>query len=143
MTTLTQPIIVDTNILLSALLSRQSRFAEIILETDRKFYICEYVIVELFKHKEKIASSSRMAENDLLLMYYTLLKKVIVSKEEMISPANRRIAIEFCQSVDAADTPHVALTLELGGLLWTGDKKLKMGLQAKGFDQFFEPQSKI
>lgn len=31
-------------------------------------------------------------------------------------------------------------TLELGGLLWTGDRKLKTALRAKGFDQFFEPE---
>jgi predicted nucleic acid-binding protein len=27
--------------------------------------------------------------------------------------------------VDVADTPHVALALELNGLLWTGDRALR------------------
>ncbi|WP_413176102.1 PIN domain-containing protein [Anabaena azotica] len=43
--------------------------------------------------------------------------------------------------MDESDTPHVALTLELEGLLWTGDKKLKEGLIRKGFDKFFELNS--
>lgn len=31
---------------------------------------------------------------------------------------------------------HMALTLELDGLLWTGDKRLRAGLQAKGLGRF-------
>ena len=45
----------------------------------------------------------------------------------------------MCHDVDQSDTPHVALTLELDGLLWTGDKALKEELKRKGFDRFFEP----
>ncbi|WP_322744651.1 PIN domain-containing protein [Cuspidothrix issatschenkoi] len=46
-----------------------------------------------------------------------------------------------CKDIDESDTPHVALTLQLEGLLWTGDKKLKEGLIIKGFDKFFEPNN--
>jgi hypothetical protein len=35
----------------------------------------------------------------------------------------------------------VALTLELDGLLWTGDKKLITGLRERGFDKFFDDNS--
>ena len=72
-------------------------------------------------------------------MYYLLLRKVTIFKEDLISLANRRVAQTLCQGIDENDIPHVALTLELSGLLWTGDQKLKSGLQAKDFNQFFTP----
>ncbi|MGM0706537.1 MAG: PIN domain-containing protein [Bacteroidota bacterium] len=43
--------------------------------------------------------------------------------------------------MDETDAPHVAITIEVNGLLWTGDKRLKSGLQSQGFDRFFDPRS--
>lgn len=139
MSSATPPVIIDTNIFFSALLSERSRFAEIIQRSDETFFICEYVIIELFKHKERIAARRKLSADDLLLIYYLLLRKVTIFKEDLISLPNRRIAQTLCYGVDDNDIPHVALTLELGGLLWTGDQKLKTGLLAKGFNQFFTP----
>lgn len=132
------PVVIDTNIFFSALLSQDSRFATLIQRSDFRFFICEYVVIELFKHKEKIAQYSRLSEEELLLLYYNLLRKVTIYKEDLISPENRRSAFTLCQDIDEADTPHVALTLELGGLLWTGDKKLRAGLREEGFTRFFD-----
>jgi predicted nucleic acid-binding protein len=49
-----QPVAVDTNILFSALLKKENRFAEVLLRAEHPFYICETVLVELLRHKEKI-----------------------------------------------------------------------------------------
>ncbi|MBI4315926.1 MAG: hypothetical protein HY679_08320 [Chloroflexi bacterium] len=59
--------------------------------------------------------------------------------EDLIAPEHRKSAYALCRDVDEADTPHVALALELDALLWTGDKRLKGGLENKGFQRFFEP----
>jgi hypothetical protein len=34
----------------------------------------------------------------------------------------------------------MALTLALDGRLWTGDRKLRKGLTARGFTRFFDPE---
>ena len=39
------PVVVDANILFSALLREPSRFVELIFRSEYDFYICEYVIV--------------------------------------------------------------------------------------------------
>jgi len=135
-------IIVDTNVLFSALLADQSSFADMLLSSDNQFFICEAILIELFKHKEKIVKASRLSEEELIRVYHILLKRVNIFKEELIAPINRRKAFELCSDIDESDAPHVALTLELNGLLWTGDKKLRDKLKRKGFDQFFEvPQN--
>ena len=40
-------------------------------------------------------------------------------------------AFDLCKNIDEKDTIYVALTLELRGGLWTGDKKLINGLEKK------------
>ena len=132
-------IIVDTNILFSALLSSQSAFAKVLLTSENSFFICEQVLVELFKHKEKIVRHSQLSEDEIVRFYQVLLGRIHVYKEDMISQSNRTRAYGLCRDIDETDSPHVALTLELKGLLWTGDKTLKDELRRKGFDQFFVP----
>ncbi len=134
------PVIVDTNILFSALLNSQSSFAETLLNSKHEFYVCEQILVEMFRHKDKIVKLSKLSENDVVHLYYVLLKRLNLFKEDLISQEHRQNAYELCRGVDETDTPHVALTLELDGLLWTGDKALKEGLKLKGFSRFFEPK---
>jgi predicted nucleic acid-binding protein len=132
-----QLIIVDTNILFSALLNSQSSFAEILLGLDYRFFVCEQVLVELFKRKEKLVKVSQLSEDEIVQIYQILLKRITLYKEDLITADNRAAGYALCKDIDESDTPHVALTLELKGLLWTGDKKLKEGLRQKGFNQFF------
>ena len=96
------------------------------------------VLVELFKRKEKILKTSQLKEEEIVTIYQILLKRINLYKEDLITIENLATAYELCRDIDETDTPHVALTIELGGLLWTGDKKLKQGLQSKGFVQLFE-----
>lgn len=130
-----QPIIVDTNIIFSTLLREQSQFLQLILDGKYDFFVCELILMELFKHKEKIIRLSQLSENEVIKLYYLLLKRLHVYKEELISTENWLQAYRLCEPVDEDDTPHVALTLELEleGLLWTGDSKLKAGLQRPFF----------
>lgn len=132
-------IVVDTNILFSILLRRESSQANTMLGQGYEFYVCESVFIELFKHKEKIVRLSHLTEDEVLRLLHSLLRRVRMYKEDLITPESLRKAYDLCSGVDEDDTPHVALAIELGALLWTGDKRLRQGLQAKGFDQFFPP----
>ena len=132
-------VILDTNILFSALLSSTSSFSKTILQTEHKFYVNELVLVEIFKHKTRITELSQLSEDEVVQLFYRLLRRLEMYKEDLITSSNRLSAYQLCQDVDKEDTPHVALTLELNGILWTGDKKLKEGLIRKGFDRFYEP----
>ena|SRR3972149_4078417 len=131
-------VVVDTNIIFSALVNAQSTFAEILLRSDHEFFVCEMALVEIFKHKDKIAKISRLSDDDLARLYHILLRRITLFKEDLVSIENRKAAYQFCLDIDESDTPHVALALELDALLWTGDKKLKDGLKAKGFKKLYE-----
>lgn len=132
------PVIVDTNIIFSILLNNNSPLAKILLSGDFSFYIGEIVLVELFKHKDKIVRLSRLTDDELVKFYHILLRKINFYKEDLIQVENLRFAYELCEDIDVNDTLNIALTLELQGLLWTGDRRLKQGLISKGFHRFFE-----
>jgi predicted nucleic acid-binding protein len=138
---LAQPVVVDTNILFSALLRKKSRFAEVLLTSGHRFYVNELVLTEIFKKKEKIVRLSHLSDEEVIELFYRLTRVLEFFKEDLVTPANRRSAYDLCKGIDEKDAPHVAITLELGGLLWTGDGTLKRGLRARGFSSFFEPEA--
>ena len=132
-------VIVDTNILFSVLLGKSKKFRDIILtEKNVTFYSCKFVIVELFKQKKRIEKYSSLEEDEILELLYGFLKRINFFDEDSVTDKSRQRAHDLCNNIDEKDTPHVAITIELDGLLWTRDKKLREGLQAKGFASFFD-----
>jgi predicted nucleic acid-binding protein len=132
-------VIVDTNVLFSALLSKNSRLKYPFFFKDLKFFSCNFLFVEIFKHKEKLITVSKLSEEELLTVLEKLLRRINFVREEVIPKAFFDKAYSLCRDIDEKDTPFVALTLFLKGYLWTGDKELKEGLKKKGFNKFFEP----
>jgi len=131
-------LIVDTNIVFSALLGKSRKIREILFSSeDIKPYSCKYSIVELFKHKDKLISNSALDEEEILNIFYYLLKRIEFYNEDFISDNSLKKAYELCNDIDEKDLLFVALTIELDGLLWTGDKELLRGLIRKGFEQIF------
>ena len=59
--------------------------------------------------------------------------------ENSISTNALKVAWELVKDIDPKDMLFVALTLEVEGLLWTGDVALRKGLINKGFNSFFIP----
>ena len=131
-------VVIDTNIIFSALLRGGQRYRDILFFENAEFYSCKYTIVEIFKHKEKIVKCSKQAEEVVLEILYRILKNIHIVNEELISKERLMEAYDLCQDIDEKDSVFVALTLELDGVLWTGDKKLKEGLKKKRFGRFFE-----
>ncbi len=131
-------IIVDTNILFSVLLGKSRSFRDILFaEGTFEFYSCKFAIIELFKHKEKLIRLSDLCEEDILQLLYNILKRINFYDEDSISDESLRSGFDLCKNVDVKDAVFISLTIELGGLLWTGDKKLKAELKKKAFDSFF------
>ena len=131
-------IIVDSNIIFSALIKSENKFRELIMFNERfNFISSNFLIVELFKLKEKLMKFSKLSELDLLSSYHLLLNQIDFVNDNLISKNNIKKAYDLCHSIDVKDTIFVALTIEFDGLLWTADKKLIKGLHSKGFNRFF------
>ena len=85
-------IVIDTNIIFSALLRSGQKQRDILFLENVEFYSCKYAIVEIFKHKEKIIKYSRLAEEVVLETLYRLLKNIHFVNEDLISDENLILA---------------------------------------------------
>lgn len=143
-------IIVDTNIIFSALLKTDSVFGQIIFHSDGifQFYTAHHLRAEIRKHWEKLKRISKLSDKDLEESYYSLLTKISFISEELIPQKIWEESERITGDIDVDDTDFVALTKYLKGILWTGDRNLRDGLKKKGFkrvlasDEIFKRWSK-
>jgi len=52
-------VIVDTNIIFKALRSQFSKYRDILDKSEFEFYCPNYLIIEIFKHKERVLKASK------------------------------------------------------------------------------------
>lgn len=133
-----KPLIVDTNLVFSALVNKNSKIASYLLAPKQTLLMPKFGFVELFKHKEKICRVSKHSDDEILEILYELIRSIDFFDEDAISAESLKSAWELLKDIDPKDMIFVALTIELEGLLWTGDTKLRTALEAKGFDAFFD-----
>lgn len=131
-------LIVDSNIVFSALRGKNSRTRNKILTSEDKYFTPNFLIGEIFKHKERIIKNSKASEKETYEFLFKIINKIIFINEENISTGNFIEAYRLCKDIDEKDTPFVALSLELGHKIWTRDDELKSGLSKKGFNNFFD-----
>ncbi len=135
-------IIVDTNIVFSALLNTNSRIGQILINGKNyfDFYSPEYVRFEIFQHKEKIKSIGKLSEDEFIETYGLILRNITILNHSIIPPEIYRNAELLCKDIDIDDTIFVAVSNFAKGILWTGDMKLLNGLKNKGFKQVIKTE---
>ena len=76
-------------------------------QSDLKFFCPKYVLVELFKHKERIAGASGLDEVELLTLLHSCLERIHFFDEEAISIGTWTEAWRLCGDVDEKDVAYV------------------------------------
>ncbi len=135
-------VVIDTNIIFSMLLSKNSSLRKDFLAQDTEFYAPNYLMVELFEHKENVLEHSKLSGPEIYELLHRIFEKIKFISEHAVSQRNKLRGFAFCKNVDEDDTPIVALALELNAYLWTNDKRLMRGLKKQGFKKFFTPKRK-
>ena len=130
-------IVIDTNIVFKALRLKNSFIREILSQNIYRFYAPKFLLVEIFKHKEKILKNNRQLEDEFYEYLNILLNRISFINEDFISIGNYLEAYRLCKDIDEKDAPFIALSLELGCEFWTFDEPIKTGLTSKGFYHFF------
>ncbi|MDR3328234.1 MAG: hypothetical protein LBT04_09035 [Prevotellaceae bacterium] len=128
-------IIVDTNIVFSALLNSNSRIGRLLLNSRNyfEFYSCKYLQKEIQRHLSKIRSYSKLNNEDLFELISLIESRIFFIDEDLLPEAIVIEAKKLVFDIDFDDFAFVSITNHLDGLLWTGDKALTVGLRKKGY----------
>jgi predicted nucleic acid-binding protein len=128
-------IVVDTNIIFSALLNSDGIIGDLIFNSSKhfEFYSCSYMRFEIQKHWEKLKKISKLSDEQLEVSYAQILTKIKFINEEIIPVKIWLSSEKITKDIDIDDTDFVALTRFLKATLWTGDKVLYNGLKGIGF----------
>jgi len=129
-------VVVDTNIVFSALMNADNMMGEILLNADDRFrfYAPELLVEELDRYSVKLQKASKLSSEQLNESRTRVLASITLVSEYLIRKESWKEAYALIKDIDENDTPFVALALELEAKLWTGDRKLSIGLEALGKD---------
>lgn len=131
-------VVVDTNIVFSAILNSQSWIGQILLYSDKsvKFYSPRFLQIEIQNHFQKIKTHTKLPDSEIHELLDALYTRIHFISEELIPKETLLIADELTRDIDFDDVMFVALTIHFNCKLWTGDKTLLSGLKQKGFKKF-------
>jgi putative PIN family toxin of toxin-antitoxin system len=128
-------VVVDTNIIFSAILNSQSWIGQILLHSGNliKFYSPGFLKKEIQNHRRKIKHFSKLPDDEINEIIILLYSKIHFIDETLIPKETLQIADKLTQPVDFDDAVFIALAMHLKCKLWTGDKKLTNFLKINGF----------
>jgi len=114
-------LIVDTNIILSALI-KGSKVRAIPMSPNHRFYIPEYALEEIEKHLCLVVEKTALSENEVKLALDILLTNMqVIHSEDIMTKLNE--VEEIMGSHDMGDVPFLAaaLSIDCDGI-WSDDK---------------------
>ena len=117
-------LVIDANIIISALISPTGKTSEIIFSDKLKLYAPKYLQEEISKHMREISKKSGLSDEEIEILLSLMFLNI-----EIISFPNfkkfMKQASEICP--DPNDEEYFALSLKLKCPLWSNDAKLKHG----------------
>ena len=124
-------IVVDSNIVFSAILNTQSKIGQLLIVGAKyfDFYSVGLLKEEIQNHKQKILKTTGFDEIRYYTAYQSIIDCITFLDDIVIGESAVDKAYKLVKDVDINDWPFVALNIELKAVLWSGDKKLTKGLQ--------------
>jgi len=128
-------IVVDSNIVFSAILNTQSNIGQLIINGSQffNFYTVGLLKNEILEHKTKILKITGFNDLQFSEIFELICNKIHFVDEILLSNNEINKAFDLVSDIDEDDALFVALNNHLTAYLWTGDKKLINGLHKKHY----------
>ena len=117
-------IVIDTNILISALI-KDSMSRKLIVRLQSDFYIPENCIKELLRHRELIIEKAGVSDSIFRDVLFDLLKRIkILTDEEILN--YKFEAEKLMNHIDDTDSVFLAAAIAVkADYIWSNDKHFK------------------
>jgi predicted nucleic acid-binding protein len=128
-------IVVDSNIVFSAILNTKSRIGQLIITGSKyfDFYTVGLLKEEIIEHKDKIINITGFTEIQFEEIYQSIINRIRFVDDILLTEHDIKKAIDLVSGIDNDDSMFLALNNHLTANLWTGDKRLITGLKKKGY----------
>ena len=133
-------LVVDTNIVISALITPEGTISRLLFQdlAGSQLISPHFLFDEIISKYDKIQSITKLSDEDLKELFYLLIKNIDFIDNDLISNENQKKAFTLVSDIDKKDLLFVALSIQTGFSLWSGDLKLIKGLKARGFTSVLE-----
>ena len=95
-----QAVVVDTNVIFKALRLPYASFRETLNKGQYQFYAPKFLLVEIFKHKEKLLRNNTQHEGDLYEYLHLLINQISFINEDFVSIGSYLEAYRLCKTID-------------------------------------------
>ena len=128
-------IIIDANIIFSAILNTDGKIGDILLNSHNifEFIAPRFLKEEIRKHHKKIIDITGYSNSELLEIEDKVYKPISFLSEVHVPLSIRKSANHLVKDIDQKDVLYIAFVKYFRCKLWSGDKALKKGLIKKGF----------
>lgn len=118
-------LVLDINIIISALIKENSVIRAILNVPFFEFYIPSFALIELKKYENLILEKSGLEKQELKLLIKLLLSRVKIIREPFFASYYAE-AKKIMGKIDEKDIPYVALALAMeNDGIWTADKHFR------------------
>jgi len=118
-----EPVVVDTNIILSAAIS-DSKTRELVVNLDQQLVAPEAIHTEIRNYRDLIKEKSGLNQEKLDTLLDTLFKYIKIIPDEEVRE-ELESAEEELEGVDKDDAVFLAAALTTNGVIWSDDKHLQ------------------
>lgn len=128
-------IVVDSNIVFSAILNTQSKIGQLIINGSRffDFYTVGLLKDEIIDHKDKILHLTKFSQTQFEDTFQIIINRISFIDDILLTDSEINKATDLVREIDENDALFVALNNHLLANKWTGDKRLVNGLKEKGY----------
>ncbi len=132
-------IIVDANIVFSAILNTKGKIGDILINSKDEFNFIapEFLKFEIRKHYSRLSKISKLSLEQIQEAETQICKEITFISEEQIPISIWKKAEKLVIDIDPNDIQYIAYSIHFKCKIWSGDKALFNGLSAKGFHDFF------
>jgi len=125
-------IVVDTNVLIGALINPNSIVWSILEIKDIEFFVPEFFLLELSEYKQLIKEKldTKYKYTNFKFLISELFRNIVLVPKEMYS-SKLNEAIEIMKDIDEKDSPFIALAITLNCAIWSNDKDFKKQKKVK------------